>query len=257
MDEPKLRHYCLNPHCRSKLPAPVESTHRAFCTRTCYESFYRKRCVVCEREAPEDKPKKRPQDKLCGRRICRNEYRRTPDAFAHPWGEKADTSSTVIQPTGNADKTASKTALDLPRSLRHWRWQRMPGEDEDYELLDAKGKLVACIRQEGDRWWVARPKCTPQPPLETLDEARNRAIGLALMSPPPHGPDPNKRIIKEVLQERELYPWRFSDAGKRYSRGELLGTTRQWESTGSGADVPHIPEILRRDAVRKVDERVS
>jgi hypothetical protein len=252
--EPKLRHYCLNPHCRSKLRAPVESPHRAFCTRSCYESFYRKHCIVCQREAPKDKPRKRPQDKLCGRRLCRLEYRRTPEAFAHPWG---DTLSTVVHPTANADKTASKTALDLPRSLRHWRWHRMPGEDEDYELLDAKGKLIACIRQEGNRFWVARPRFMPEPPLETLDEASQRAISLALMALPPHGPDQNKRIVKDVLQERQLYPWRFSNAGKRYARDQLLGTTRQWETTSSGAGVPDIPELLRRDAVRKVDESVS
>jgi hypothetical protein len=244
--EVKLRHRCR--FCEGNLPNPVENRHRAFCTRGCYDSFHRKRCVVCQRKAPKDKPRKRPQDKLCGRRICRNEYRRTPEAFAHPWGEKADTLSTVVQPITNADKTASKTALDLPRSLRHWRWQRMAGEDEDYELLNAKGKMVARIRQEGNRFWVARPRCIPEPPLETLDEARQRAISLALMSLPPHGPDPNRRIVKDVLQERELYPWRFSDAGERYARGELLGTTRQWETTCSGADVPDIPEFLRRDA---------
>src|SRR5262249_29594046 len=46
----KLRHHCRNPHCRMKLPAPVENEHRAFCTRGCYESFYRNRCRVCERD---------------------------------------------------------------------------------------------------------------------------------------------------------------------------------------------------------------
>jgi hypothetical protein len=46
----KLRHYCRNPRCRMKLPAAVENAHRAFCTRGCYESFYRNRCRVCERD---------------------------------------------------------------------------------------------------------------------------------------------------------------------------------------------------------------
>jgi hypothetical protein len=80
----KPRTYCRNPHCRSKLPNPVDDPRAAFCLRGCYDSFYLKRCIVCERH------KKRPQDRLCGRRLCRNEYRRAPEAFAHPWGEKPD-----------------------------------------------------------------------------------------------------------------------------------------------------------------------
>src|SRR5262249_8121031 len=46
----RLWHRCRNPRCRLKLPAPVENEHHAFCTRGCYESFYRNRCRVCERD---------------------------------------------------------------------------------------------------------------------------------------------------------------------------------------------------------------
>src|SRR5262249_16977433 len=45
----KPRHYCRNLHCRSKLKAPVENERDAFCTRGCFEIFYRTRCRVCER----------------------------------------------------------------------------------------------------------------------------------------------------------------------------------------------------------------
>jgi hypothetical protein len=47
----------------------------------------------CERH------KKRPQDRLCGRRLCRNEYRRAREAFAHPWGEKPDAKTPQTSPT--------------------------------------------------------------------------------------------------------------------------------------------------------------
>jgi len=44
-----IRHYCRNPHCRSKLKAPVEDHHLAFCTPSCHHNFYRLRCRICER----------------------------------------------------------------------------------------------------------------------------------------------------------------------------------------------------------------
>jgi hypothetical protein len=46
----KLRHYCRNPRCRSKLPAPVANEREAFCCRGCHSSFYRHRCLICEGE---------------------------------------------------------------------------------------------------------------------------------------------------------------------------------------------------------------
>jgi hypothetical protein len=63
-----LRHYCRNPRCRMRLKAPVENPHDAFCTRGCYTSFHRKRCVVCE--AP--MARKTEQQLVCGKRRCRN-----------------------------------------------------------------------------------------------------------------------------------------------------------------------------------------
>ena len=60
----------------------------------------------------------------------------------------------------------------------------MPGEDEDYELFNGEGKMIARIRQEGECWWVAYPRCFPDPPLEALDDARRRAIHMALMAMP-------------------------------------------------------------------------
>ena len=44
----ETRHYCRNPRCRSKLPAPVTNAREAFCTRGCHRGFYRTRCLVCE-----------------------------------------------------------------------------------------------------------------------------------------------------------------------------------------------------------------
>jgi hypothetical protein len=60
----------------------------------------------------------------------------------------------------------------------------MPDEAEDYELVNGKDQMVARIRQDGERWWVDRPSMFPDPPLETLDQARTRAMHMTLMTMP-------------------------------------------------------------------------
>jgi hypothetical protein len=110
-----------------------------------------------------------------------------------------------------------------------WSWQRLPGEDEDYELLNPKGKMVARIRQEGAHWWVARPRCIPEPPLESLNAACRGAIHMALGVLPEGVAEnraKNRAIVQAVLEERQLYPWRFSDAGERYARSRGGGASK-------------------------------
>jgi hypothetical protein len=170
----KPRHFCRNPRCRSKLPEPVENPHAAFCTKGCWQQYHRSRCCVCER--PIEQPKRGGERRLCKRRVCRLELDKWPARYL-PFGQS-------IQKHEIASRNADKTALSLPRSLRHWHWQKMSGEDHDYELIDGKGKMVARIRQEGTHWWVSRPRMTPEPPLETLDQARSRAISVALAALP-------------------------------------------------------------------------
>jgi hypothetical protein len=78
----KPRHYCRNLHCRSKLKAPVENERDAFCTRGCFEIFYRTRCRVCERRLDADPMTggKRVADgrrRFCGRK-CASKARIDP-----------------------------------------------------------------------------------------------------------------------------------------------------------------------------------
>ena len=64
------RHYCRNPKCRMKLPAPVSNMRQAFCTKGCRERFYRLRCYVCDEKKPG-----RLDAHTCGRRKCKNAMR--------------------------------------------------------------------------------------------------------------------------------------------------------------------------------------
>jgi hypothetical protein len=68
------RSFCRNPLCKQQLPELVETDQQAFCRRGCRESFYRHRCLVCEKSLAHEK------QKTCSRR-CRAEYRRSPHRF--------------------------------------------------------------------------------------------------------------------------------------------------------------------------------
>ena len=63
-----VRYYCRNPKCRSKLREPASNQREAFCARGCHTSFYRKRCLICERPME----RKTEQQLICGKRLCRN-----------------------------------------------------------------------------------------------------------------------------------------------------------------------------------------
>jgi hypothetical protein len=67
----ELRHRCRNPHCRTKLNQPVENLRKAFCNRGCNDSFYLKRCLVCEKDKPAGSTARR---KLCRRPKCKTRY---------------------------------------------------------------------------------------------------------------------------------------------------------------------------------------
>ena len=53
-------------------------------------------------------------------------------------------------------------------------------EDDDWELFDRDGKMAARVRQEGDGYWVGRPRMTPEPPIESFEAACCRAVNVAM-----------------------------------------------------------------------------
>jgi hypothetical protein len=69
--ETAMRHYCRNPKCRMRLPAPVSNEREAFCKRGCYSSFYLHRCRVCEKRIEQSKYTTRL---ICKKSKCRNAW---------------------------------------------------------------------------------------------------------------------------------------------------------------------------------------
>src|SRR6266487_2171733 len=134
-----LRHGCRNPHCRMKLPAPVENEHHAFCTSGCHASFYRSRCLVCE------EPMRRKNERQrfgSGHRTCQAEYRRFPHVFEPPHHSQLPQAVLITRPSRNAHFTGLKTRVRAThRCLREWFWT--DEVDLELELQDQAGQVLA------------------------------------------------------------------------------------------------------------------
>jgi hypothetical protein len=102
---------CRNPHCKSRLAAPVDNPHKAFCTAGCHAQ-----CVVCEK----DKPAGRSDRKLCQRPKCRTDYRKNKSLFART-GPGTDLCRLSSR---NAQSTGTKIA-----DLADRKWRQIAGPE--------------------------------------------------------------------------------------------------------------------------------
>jgi hypothetical protein len=235
------RHYCRNPRCRMKLPAPVENEHHAFCTRGCFESFYLNRCRVCERDLRKD-GKRGDAGRLYCRppTKCRQEAKRWPEKYEY--GSRAAFSTTKLR---SAHSTGLKFGLaGYPperRCLRGWWWGD-PGIG-DLSLYDDAGITHARIvlDNEYDAWLLRSPITWPRKGWATLEEARRGAEAAALA-----GLALDPKIAARVAKENETThpmgppldrPWPIAT-------GDAIAS--DWKPTGSGVDMPGIPDFLRR-----------
>jgi hypothetical protein len=91
-------------------------------------------------------------------------------------------SKTLIKPDRTGATPWLQKHLAKPTPDGAWRWERLPGEDDDWQLLDRGGRMVARVRQEGDGYWVARPRITPKPPIESFEAACRRAVETATLT---------------------------------------------------------------------------
>jgi hypothetical protein len=113
-----LRHRCRNPRCRMKLPAPVENEHHAFCTRGCFDQFYRARCLVCESPLRNDRRTYCPKPNRCGA-----EARKWPRKYLYPQNRKLASKSahSAGLKTGLAAIRAPRYVLDVEVWAGDWQ----------------------------------------------------------------------------------------------------------------------------------------
>jgi hypothetical protein len=165
-----LRHYCRNPRCRSKLVEPVDNERRAFCTPGCHTTFYRNRCVVCEKALPKG-PANR---KTCKRASCRNEYQRFPHLFALAKRNPANDTGKPKRPSKTSIKSGS---FWCDSEGRGWRWEQFGGE---HWLFDRDADVEARLILIGDRYIVRLTPGIDYGAPSSLEDAKRLAISLGL-----------------------------------------------------------------------------
>jgi hypothetical protein len=143
----RIRHFCRNPHCRSKLAAPVDNKHHAFCTPGCHAVFYRSRCLVCE----DPMRRKREEQRFkSGHNTCKKEYQRFPLVYDLLESILATTLAEIdSRHLETLDSSGSKVdpCAVLPRKMfwrekkgRGWYWEADLGE---HRLFNRSGDLAA------------------------------------------------------------------------------------------------------------------
>jgi hypothetical protein len=249
----ELRHRCRK--CRSKLAGPTDNLHRAFCTRDCFDSFYRTRCLVCEKDISRDPLTGKARRNLWQRKYCGREHKAEAARFPHlfVWGGIALGNSP--EPLRSAHEMGLKTRQKPERpNLCHWAWQSTvvcdvsgPGAIEAHALENAEGNRIAIVRasvgQPGS-YYLSFPRGFPPPPLESLGRAKERAEGLALMAMSLEAVDA-KLAAKVRRDNSQPHPMR-----PPLNRGldAHVGNFKITESKIAGHLGP-IPDFLRRAGV--------
>jgi hypothetical protein len=190
-----LRQRCRNEqHCRTHLAELVDNHRRAFCCRGCWERFYHSRCVVCEKDISTspitgERRKRLSQRRYCGRR-CKSEAARFPHVFE--WGgqspQKGPANSRSADKTGlkNGPETHGQIGLGVRpshRCLREWWWGGDP-EGGDHSLYDKDGLTIARFVLDDGRYRLRLPVTRPTLSWVDLDEAKQRAVSMALAALP-------------------------------------------------------------------------
>ena len=118
------RHRCRNPRCGSKLRRETTQLRDAFCSAGCFEQYYKKVCVVCERPMRS----KAAQQRFCSNR-CRSTFRRHPEQFS---GRFTPPGRVIADATRKALTNAHSTGLKTgAKPGRAWRVVAGPGATLD------------------------------------------------------------------------------------------------------------------------------
>lgn len=211
------RHRCRHPRCGTKLKCPTDNPRDAFCCSTCFESFYRSRCLVCER--PIDRKTERRQ--VCNRQKCRGQFRRHREQFL---GTRYPALVLSHNGLGSADKTGLKNRSEAGRAPRQVAGPQLSQTSLRLASLPLDPELVARLER------VHRPH------VEIRAKARRAAERKALI----------KRRTPPV---NVLGGYQFPGAPTvdlRPINTPDWASPSRWKPTGAGADVPPIPDFLLR-----------
>jgi hypothetical protein len=236
-----LRHRCRNPQCRLKLATPVENEHHAFCTRGCYESFYRSRCRVCERDLRKARRRGDASRLYCRPpATCQREAQKWPEKYGGGLGPAFTTTK-----LRSAHSTGAKFGISghppSAHSLHHCWWGD-PGIG-DCSFYDAGGLTRArIVRGDDSRWHLRTPIAIPRQSWDDPEAAKRGAESFALMATPLADFDP--KLAARIKRDNSMPHPMGPPLNRQLSRE--TATASNWKPTGAGADMPDIPAFLRR-----------
>ena len=162
-------HYCRK--CRGKLPEPVENAHHAFCIKGCFDQFYHKRCLACE------KPLRTARRSFCPKPAkCANLVRTWPQKYRWPGYCRGPLSSGHF--TGL--KLGLRGRPSSAHCLREWWWG--DSVEGDLSLYDKHGLTMVRLVLEGGRYHLRHSLVCPRMSWPDLEQARHGAESLALCS---------------------------------------------------------------------------
>jgi hypothetical protein len=211
--ENDLRHRCRNPKCRMKLPKPVSNEREAFCCRTCYEIFFRRRCRVCE--CTIEQPK-RGHRIICKKAACRNAWKAKSGFGRYPLSSDAGITQKI------ADSTGSKQPSGPDRGWRIIAGPPLMPSQLHCASVSAD-EAVEAVRRSNARYWREANAAAEARCLVKRDSAPVNVIG----------------------------GYRFSAAPAIDLRPTASFATKPHTIvTGDGLD---IPDFLRRPALMQAD----
>jgi hypothetical protein len=212
------RHRCRHPRCGAKLKQPTDNVRDAFCCSTCFESFYRSRCLVCER--PIIRQTERRQ--VCDRQKCRGQFRRHREQFL---GTRYPALVLSHNGLGSADKTGLKIGQKADRPFHQVAGPELSPTAFRLATLPVDPELAARLER------------AHRPHVEARAKAKRAAARAALIK--------RRTPPVNVLGGYQFPRAPTVDLSPTEPPPEWAVTSR-WKPASAGADVPPIPEFLNR-----------
>jgi len=192
----EVRQRCRNPRCRSKLPASVSNPREAFCTRGCHNSFYRHRCLICER--PIEQPK-RGKRLICKKAKCRSALR--SNSFLGRYG----TSFAAKSISNKADFIGVKEPLKPHRPWRFVAGPELSASAFHCAVVGGEEAVKAVNRTNLSHWRGANVKAEKKTLIKRHHPPVNVLGGYKHSGAPVVDLASSKPAISEVRQGKPLF----------------------------------------------------
>jgi hypothetical protein len=219
-----------------KLSRPTDNRGRAFCCAGCHASYFKNRCTVCEVTLPVG-PSNR---KVCRRAQCRAELRKFPERYR--WVKS------VKRPLGNPVKSGVKTGTKSGRA-----WRRVAGPDLTEINLQIRldAELAARLDRAHAGYFEAARKAKRAAARKTLLKRHHPPVNIVGGYKFSDAPAVDLSPIEPTQWAIPSY-WKPARAGADvpdipdFLRRTDPAVTSRWVPIGNGADVPPIPPFLQR-----------